>query len=580
VAFPLRRLRGLGPLISLGFLGPLILFVALAEDVQERHSFEWDADTIAFVKEWALGTDTEHLAAVAGIAALIAGPVVLLWLFLLGRRRDAIFWTVAVGGGAALGRLLEEVFVRSPVSSHATGHTFPSGTATTMMAVVAGLTFLAQPIRVRVVLLSGLALLGAGAVLVASRSYYPSDVLAGWALAVTWVTGVWVTVLGIPEGYGLSAAATTNGRRAQRLLPQRRVTSTRPLRGRPGSMRVPRRRGAVGVARGATLEPVQDLTREKTISLVYIAGPSRSGSTLLDLILSQILGVVSTGELQYVWTRGVLENEPCGCGKAFRECPFWRAVGEEAFGGWHNLDVHEVIALQQDVVRLRHLPRLLASHPRPGFHEKLVAYATCMERLYLAVAGVSGSSVVVDSSKTPSSMLLLRWMSRVNPRVLHLVRDSRGVAFSWTKHMLRLPDSDTHMVRYRPVRGALGWVVLTLPVHLAGLVGLPRQLVRYESVLESPRAEVERILSFLEIKVDEDTLASLDQRSVELGANHTVSGNPARFRRGRIPLLLDTEWHTRMKTRDRAIVSLVTWPLQALYGYGSIRSLWRRVRRR
>jgi len=336
----------------------------------------------------------------------------------------------------------------------------------------------------------------------------------------------------------------------------------------------------VAVTRGTTLAPAPAPPRDAVITLVYVAGPSRSGSTLLDLILGQILGVVSTGELRYVWTRGLLANEPCGCGRTFLECPFWRAVGEEAFGGWHNLNLREVVELEQEVVRLRHLPWLFASRLRPGFHEKLVTYATYMERLYLAVAKVSGRSVVVDSSKSPSPMLLLRWMSRVNPRVVHLVRDSRGVAFSWTKHMLRLPGSDTHMVRYPTVRGALGWVFLTLPAHLAGLVGIPRQLIRYESLLESPREEVERILAFLDLKVDDEALAFLDRRSIELGVNHTVSGNPVRFRRGQIPLRLDSEWQTSMRTMDRTVVSLITWPLQALYGYTSIPRLWLRLRRR
>jgi hypothetical protein len=383
-----------------------------------------------------------------------------------------------------------------------------------------------------VALSGGLALLSAGAALLASRGYHPAHVLAEW-LTLAWVvTDVSVPVLGI----------------------------------RPESR--PR------------LEPVPDVTREEPITLVYVAGPSRSGTTLLDLILGQILGVVSIGELRYVWTRGLSENEPCGCGRPFLACPFWRAVGEEAFGGWHRLDLRHVAQLEHDVVRLRHLPWLLTSPLRPGFHEKLVAYARYVERLYLAVAKVSGRRVVIDSSKTPSNMFLLGRMSSVSPRVLHLVRDSRGVAFSWTKHMRRLPGSDSRMVRYSPVQSALEWVADTLPAHLAGSAGLSRRLVRYESLLASPREEVERILSFLDLSVGDGALAFLDRNSIELGENHAVSGNPVRFRRGRTPLRLDTEWQTSMRTRDRAVVSLITWPLQALYGYTWVRRLRQRLRRR
>ena len=49
--------------------------------------------------------------------------------------------------------------------------------------------------------------------------------------------------------------------------------------------------------------------------------------------------------------------------------------------------------------------------------------------------------------------------------------------------------------------------------------------------------------------------------------NHTVAGNPARHRHGLVPMRLDDEWRTAMPTRDRRLVTAMTYPLLRRYGY-------------
>ena len=63
------------------------------------------------------------------------------------------------------------------------------------------------------------------------------------------------------------------------------------------------------------------------VRLLYVGGAGRSGSTLLDLLLSEVPGMFAAGEVRYLWNRGVRDNELCGCGQSFLSCPFWSAVG-------------------------------------------------------------------------------------------------------------------------------------------------------------------------------------------------------------------------------------------------------------
>ena len=59
----------------------------------------------------------------------------------------------------------------------------------------------------------------------------------------------------------------------------------------------------------------------------------------------------------------------------------------------------------------------------------------------MAAARVAGASVVIDSSKHSALAHCLRWSNAIELRVLQVVRDPRGVAYSWTKRVDR-PETD------------------------------------------------------------------------------------------------------------------------------------------
>jgi undecaprenyl-diphosphatase len=65
------------------------------------------------------------------------------------------------------------------------------------MATVIALTLLAAGRRRRVVVAAGLTIgVAYCAVLTFEQWHYPSDVLAGWCLALAWVAALWLVVLG------------------------------------------------------------------------------------------------------------------------------------------------------------------------------------------------------------------------------------------------------------------------------------------------------------------------------------------------------------------------------------------------
>ncbi len=303
--------------------------------------------------------------------------------------------------------------------------------------------------------------------------------------------------------------------------------------------------------------------------VIFLGGLGRSGTTLIERVIGQVPGVCAAGELVHLWQRAVLDNERCGCGQPFDRCPLWTAVGERAFGGWSRERAERVLALRARVDRSRHLPPLVlprAAHPRGA---ELAEYLSSYRALYAGIAAVSGEQVVVDSSKHPSLAFCLRQDPELDVRVVHVVRDSRGVAYSWTKEMARpeSPEGAALMTRYSPTRSAMLWNGQNTSLAVLSRLGMPRLLLRYEDFVLHPRLWVRRIAEFAGLDIRPSDLDFLGTDHVDLTASHTVSGNPMRFRTGHIDLRRDDAWHAQLPRHQRRIISILTAPLLSAYGY-------------
>lgn len=236
------------------FVGPLIVLGALAEEVADREPFSWDgalsslggvnsdvldtvmllftglgggvglwllATPILFALLWQRRIGQAIFAAVAvlgaeviervlkdvfdrprpagvhrqvlsllsgyrtGLVALLAGALVLAWA--IRWRRSAI---ILLGGLFLVGVVLSQVLV--PSLTPAQDSSFPSGHATGSMALAAAAVTLAWPTRWRWQSLSlgPIFLLGVGLSRLYFGVHYPSDIVAGWSLALAWVAGL------------------------------------------------------------------------------------------------------------------------------------------------------------------------------------------------------------------------------------------------------------------------------------------------------------------------------------------------------------------------------------------------------
>ncbi len=304
--------------------------------------------------------------------------------------------------------------------------------------------------------------------------------------------------------------------------------------------------------------------------ILFIGGLGRSGSTLVEKLLNELPGTFAVGETIHLWERGVRDNERCGCGDSFEQCPHWTAVGDEAFGGWQHVNLDRIIGLRWSVDRSRRLPQIMARLRTGNRDAEQREYLEHLRAVLLAGATVAGHPpVLLESSKHLSTAALLALDPAFDVRVLHLVRDPRGVAYSWTKDVAR-PEAgpDAKMPTYRPERTAMRWVTDNLGFRSLARLGVPTMTLRYEDFLKRPSSTLVDIAAFAGLDVGPEDLSFLSGHQASLRTPmHSIAGNPLRFGGSDLTLRLDAAWTTELDPRSRRVVTAITAPVLGRFGY-------------
>jgi hypothetical protein len=301
------------------------------------------------------------------------------------------------------------------------------------------------------------------------------------------------------------------------------------------------------------------------IKVLYIAGAGRSGSTVLGNLLGQLDGFFSCGELYNIY-RTPPDQRYCGCGKLLSACEIWDAILRRALGEDYIPQTAHALRLRNATARSRHALLWAAPFLRSRMVQRSHEYLALTRQLYRSIADVTGARVIVDSSKVSSYGQLLAQLPEVDLRLIFLVRDARAVAYSWQRKKPKpSPQGQIHIRLASPLRAALSWVGHNLAAELlVRSAGVPSLRVQYEQFVASPGQAIKRIVRFAN---ESSPLPEIGDGYVFMKTHHTVEGNPDRFRTGPLTLALDDEWRLKMRPFDRALVTLLTWPLLLRYGY-------------
>lgn len=296
----------------------------------------------------------------------------------------------------------------------------------------------------------------------------------------------------------------------------------------------------------------------------YIGGTSSSGSTLLSFLLNAQSGVASVGEVAWSVRRVSPGHFPCSCGANIENCEFWLNVSREMERRGYIFDAEHwntAFRVSENRVLQRVAVRSLASstadrfrdriiHKVPGWGKHLEEIGARNAALAASVAAVTGASVFIDASKDPARVRLLREYAKIEPYVIHLVRDAPAFVTSFIRK-----DASK-------VGAAIRWWNRTA-WQMEGLKqSIPAQrwlFVRYEDLCAKPEIEMTRILQFLGVAAGAPVL-DFRQKS------HHIIGNKMRLADSS-QIRLDTAWRDQLSENQIHQIMAGTLKYRKVFGY-------------
>jgi undecaprenyl-diphosphatase len=184
--------------VFIGLLLPMLFFAGIVEEYREDGILPFDKPVLLWIHQLATPAIDQLFVTVSDLGyqwgVVPVNIIVLAYLVLHKRYREGLFWLLSVGGSALLNVGVKTYFARDRpdlwvqvVEEHSfsfpSGHAMASATLATALALLAWRTRYHWP---AVILLPAFALV-VGLARIYLGVHYPSDILAGFAVAVAWV---------------------------------------------------------------------------------------------------------------------------------------------------------------------------------------------------------------------------------------------------------------------------------------------------------------------------------------------------------------------------------------------------------
>ena len=257
--------------------------------------------------------------------------------------------------------------------------------------------------------------------------------------------------------------------------------------------------------------------------MIYIAGSSHSGSTLLDMMLNAHPEIVSLGEAcklnRKLRPREVRKKiyAPCTCGaSSLWKCPFWSRVNELA---------------------MKASGKSLSELDMNDYHD-LDGRIAPNAVVFRAVAEAAGGRFVVDSSKLPRRLSYLMQVKGLEVYPVHLIRDPKGQICSALRKGNAFLKSLLH---YEIVHEQLR----------RRLKSVPHTVVSYEHLVQEPEQTLRTVLEPLGLNFHARQLQWAEQEK------HLVAGN--HIRRDRTSkLILDERWKESLSRVQKLLIAVGT----------------------
>ncbi len=304
--------------------------------------------------------------------------------------------------------------------------------------------------------------------------------------------------------------------------------------------------------------------------ILCISGYGRSGNTILGMALGELSFAANLGEIRRIFCPEDLGKALSGSGLPYAECPFWGPVLAElnidpasppkCFHQIWKYDHFVTKTMERKDLKLADLEQLIEENPL--LNEQL----DWISRIFITLANHSDKEYIIDSSIVPFWPIFLKRADIKDIRIIHIIRDVRGVCFSRMKQVNRPDKKGYEMEILPPSISVQRWKRHNNCTLYLKKLFHHYHFLRYEDLVNNPSRTLLNIMQNLELP-REETSRFIDNRKIHFQPNVTFFGNPSRMRTGAIELKPDEKWKSELPLNDRMKISLKCLADFRKYGY-------------
>ena len=316
------------------------------------------------------------------------------------------------------------------------------------------------------------------------------------------------------------------------------------------------------------------------MKIVYILSSPHGGSTLLSHLLGTHQAIANLGEVTFL-PKLLALGEACSCSEPVVNCEAWKKVfsqlhsqtgvdlGATPYGlplgdaikqkqGSGLVDREQQTRSKEVIAKIRgaYDTAALLGAPQRGLL-KLITLPSIRESLdntfsfYEAVSAAWNTDVLVDASKTLKKGPRLYLERPDDVRIIHMVRDGRGVVASRAKYMPVANAAE----RWHHYHRLSNWLLerWVNPAH--------RRLLRYEDLATDPANQMRSLLEWLELDYHGNAALESPARS------HAAGGNPARFSMSDGVRGVDERWRESLTEADLRSFEKIAGRTNLQFGY-------------
>jgi len=283
------------------------------------------------------------------------------------------------------------------------------------------------------------------------------------------------------------------------------------------------------------------------ILVIYLLGSGHCGSTLLDLIMDSHSQIVGVGELSnWFFEKEKQSKILCTCRRPLSKCSFWQEVSKGIPVDFQFSDSKLEIYRKKIDFLFNRKKYVFASAKTKKVN--LERYLKLNEKIYENILTVSRKKAIFDSSKDVERASILLASDKLEVILLHLVRDGRGVSYSYKKKYGGI------------ISPMLRWTLKNLKIEILKR-RYPRKFIflRYEDFCKNPEQAIEKVLKRIGFTFEPKMLEF--RRKI----HHQVGGNRLRFLIEEQQIKEDTAWKTKLPLLDKIIFNLLFGWLNLFY---------------